>query len=270
MNSPPVITSQHDISVNEDESITLQKSDFIITDPEDSPENLSIEVQEGIGYTVNGNTITPASDFNGTLVAYVTASDLSETSLPFEFSINVVAVNDPPVITSEPELTGSVGTLYYYILEATDVDNNSLTKSAVTKPDWLSFNDNGGFIMGTPAWNNVGDFAVALQVSDGTNTVNKVFTITVTSSTGIKDAENREFTIYPIPARDELNISFAGTNEESIADIIDPAGNIIQTVVIKANTQMTTIPLNDAKPGLYICHIRNNSFNLSSRFMIIK
>ena len=270
VNSPPVITGQHDISVNEDESITIQKSDFIITDAEDSQEVLSITVQEGIGYTVNGNAITPAADFNGTLVAYVTASDLSETSQPYEFSITVVPVNDPPVITSEPELTGSVGSLYYYILTATDVDNNSLTKSAVIKPDWLSFNDNGGFIMGTPAWNNVGDFAVALQVSDGTNTVNKIFTITVTSPTGIKDAENREFTIYPIPARDELNISFAGSNEESIADIIDPAGNIIQTVVIKANTQLTTISLNDAKPGLYICHIRNNSFNVSSRFMIVK
>jgi hypothetical protein len=270
VNSPPVITGQHDISVNEDESITIQKSDFIITDAEDSPENLSIAVQEGIGYTVNGNTITPAADFNGTLVAYVTASDLSETSLPFEFSINVVPVNDPPVITSEPELNASVGTLYYYILTATDVDNTSLTKSAVIIPSWLSYNATGGFIMGTPAWNNVGDFEVALQVSDGTNTVNKIFTITVTSTTDIKDAEKKEFTIYPIPASDELNIRFAGTNEESVADIIDPAGNIIQTVVIKANTQLTTIPLNDAKPGLYICHIRNNSFNVSSRFMIIK
>jgi hypothetical protein len=270
VNSPPVITGQHDISVNEDESITIQKSDFIITDAEDSPDNLSIAVQEGIGYTVNGNTITPSADFNGTMVAYVTSSDLSETSLPFEFSINVVPVNDPPVITSEPELNASVGTLYYYILTATDVDNTSLTKSAEVLPAWLSYNATGGLIMGTPAWNNVGDFVVAMQVSDGTNTVNKIFTITVTSTTGIKDAENKKFTIYPIPARDELNISFAGTNEESVADIIDPAGNIIQTFVIKANTQLTTIPLNDAKPGLYICHIRNNSFNVSSRFMIIK
>ena len=182
----------------------------------------------------------------------------------------MVPVNDPPVITSEPKLTGSVGNLYYYILTATDVDNATLTKSAEIKPDWLSFNDTGGFIMGTPAWNNVGDFVVALQVSDGTNTVNKIFTITVTSPTGIKDAENREFTIYPIPARDELNISFAGSNEESVADIIDPAGNIIQTVVIKANTQLTTISLNDAKPGLYICQVRNKAFNVSSRFVIVK
>ena len=270
VNSPPVITGQHDISVNEDESITIQKSDFILTDAEDSQDLLSVSVQDGIGYTVDGNTITPASDFNGTLVAFVTASDLSETSLPYEFSITVIPVNDPPVITSEPDLTGSVGNLYYYILTATDVDNAELTKSALIKPDWMAYNATGGFIMGTPAWNNVGDYAVALQVSDGTNTVDQIFTIAVTSPTGIKDAENKKFTIYPIPARDELNISFAGANEESIADIIDPAGNIIQTMVIKANTQLTTIPLNDAKPGLYICHIRNNSFNVSSRFMIVK
>jgi hypothetical protein len=270
VNSPPVINGQNDISVNEDESITIQKSDFIITDAEDSQELLSISVLEGIGYTVNGNSITPAQNFNGTLVAYAMAADQSETSLPYEFSIEVVPVNDPPVITSEPGLTASVGTLYYYILEATDVDNTSLTKSVEIKPDWLSFNENGGVIMGNPAWNNVGDFVIAMQVSDGTNTVNKVFTITVTSPTGIEDAENKEFAIYPIPARDELNIRFAGANDESIAEIIDPTGKIIKTVVIKANTQLTTISLNDAKPGLYICHLRNNSFSNSSRFMIVK
>jgi hypothetical protein len=150
------------------------------------------------------------------------------------------------------------------------VDDAVLTKSAEIKPDWLSFNANGGFIMGNPAWTNVGDFLVALQVSDGTNSVNKIFTITVTSPTGIKDIENREFTIYPVPAHDELNIRFAGANDESIADIIDPAGNIIKSVVIKANSELATISLNDVKPGLYICQIRNNSFTASSRFTIVK
>jgi hypothetical protein len=270
VNSPPVITGQQNISVNEDESITIQKSDFTITDAEDSQNLLSITVLEGIGYTVNGNTITPAADFNGTMVVSVTASDQSETSQPFEASVNVIPVNDPPVITSEPKLTSSVNNLYYYILEASDVDNAALTTSAEILPNWLEFNSEGAFIMGTPKWNNVGDFVVAMQVSDGTNITNKIFTISVTSPTGIRDAENKEFTVYPIPARDELNIRFGGANEESIADIIDPSGNIIKTVTIKANTQLTTIPLNEAKPGMYICRVRNNQFNISSHFVIIR
>ncbi len=270
VNSPPVITGQQDISVNEDQSITIQKSDLVITDAEDSQDLLSITVLEGIGYTVNGNTITPAADFNGLLVAYVTASDESETSQPFEVSVNVLPVNDSPVITSEPNLTGPVNNLYYYILEASDVDNATLTISAEILPAWLAFNPEGGFIMGTPLWNNVGDHVVAMQVSDGTNTVDHIFTVSITSPTGIRDAENKEFTIYPIPARDELNIAFDAANEESVMDIIDPSGNIVKTVMIKANTRLTTISLDDAKAGLYICRVRNNIFTISTHFVIVK
>jgi hypothetical protein len=270
VNTPPVITGQGTLNVNEDESFTILKSNLVITDSENPLTDITIAVKEGTNYTFTGNTVTPAADYNGTLLVYVTASDLTDEGQPFAVSVTVNPVNDPPVITSEPGLTASVGNLYYYIMTATDVDNTELTKSVISKPDWLSFSALGGVISGTPAQSNVGEYLITMQVSDGTNIVDKIFTLIVTGPTGISDAVNQEFVIYPVPVRDLLNIRFNKLMEETVIDLISSTGTIIQSVVVPANTGLTAIPVKDMEAGSYICHIRNNTINATARFLIVK
>ncbi|WP_019026152.1 putative Ig domain-containing protein [Colwellia piezophila] len=90
-------------------------------------------------------------------------------------------VNNEPVITSTAGEAVVEGSAYSYTLTATDTDDDSLTMAAKTKPDWLSFDDETGVLMGTPAASDVGNYNIVLTVTDGTDEVTDSFTITVSA-----------------------------------------------------------------------------------------
>jgi hypothetical protein len=98
------------------------------------------------------------------------------------FTINVAAVNDPPVYTTTPGLTAVSLEQYTYIINATDEEGQALTITCPTKPAWLAFSATAGngVLIGTPQRTDAGNASVSLQVSDGTNTTTQNFTIVVT------------------------------------------------------------------------------------------
>jgi len=63
VNDPPVITTA--LSTPEETPLTPDASPLTISDPDSSA--FTLAVQDGTGYTRSGNTITPETDFNGTL-----------------------------------------------------------------------------------------------------------------------------------------------------------------------------------------------------------
>ena len=89
------------------------------------------------------------------------------------------AGNDAPVITSLPNTGVIENQDYSYTISAEDLDGDSLTYSAPTKPSWLSFNAGTRVLSGTPASANVGLNLVALAVNDGTVTVTQKFNVAV-------------------------------------------------------------------------------------------
>jgi hypothetical protein len=95
------------------------------------------------------------------------------------------ATNQPPVITSAPVITGSLGTLYSYQAQATDANNDPLTFALMTAPAGMTINAIG-LINWTPAQTQAGDFAVIVQVSDGRGGLaQQLFTINVTAPAGV-------------------------------------------------------------------------------------
>ena len=60
-----MITGQNPLSTDEETSLTIRVADLIIDDP-DGPGAL-LDVRNGENYSVSGNTITPAEDFDGKL-----------------------------------------------------------------------------------------------------------------------------------------------------------------------------------------------------------
>jgi hypothetical protein len=270
VNNGPVITGQITLSVEEDHSITIEKSDLTIEDIDSPSSDIAIVVQDGANYTVIGNTVTPDANFNGQLSVNVIAHDLSEDSPTFPVIITVNPVNDMPLITTDPVLTGSVGNLYVYVLDATDIDNEILTYSAVTLPDWLEFSPSNGVLTGIPQIGDVGQHLVYLQVSDGGNTVDKSFIITVNEVTAIPEVRNNEFIMYPVPAKDLLNIKFSNLTEETTIEIISATGIILQSKVVPAQTNIANISVEGIETGVYFCHLYNSSMNLLSRFLIVR
>jgi hypothetical protein len=87
--------------------------------------------------------------------------------------------NFTPVITSTPVTSVTEDIAYSYTLTARDAEHDALTKSAIVKPKWLSFNTSTGLLSGTPLNANTGDTTVTLRVSDGKVSVDQTFTLTV-------------------------------------------------------------------------------------------
>jgi len=90
-------------------------------------------------------------------------------------------LNSAPVISSTAANSVEAGSAYSYTLVSTDVDGDSLTLSASTLPEWLTFDSTTGELSGTPTANDVGEHAITLTVSDGNDDVTQAFTITVSA-----------------------------------------------------------------------------------------
>ena len=57
------------------------------------------------------------------------------------FTVNVVAANTPPVITSNPLTSAARGIAYQYAVKAQDADHDPLTFSLTTYPSGMTIND---------------------------------------------------------------------------------------------------------------------------------
>lgn len=162
-------------------------------------------------------------------------------------TINVVEVNDPPVITSTPIAVGSENEVYAYEITVTDVDD-ILTWSSVTlptKPGWLNVQNAGGGLAQiynqSPVTAAPRSNPVEVLVSDGRGgTDTQLYDIIVSAAitvnpsgggadyTSLQDALDDPNTVSGdlielIPGTYNENIVFpAGKDIEVIGDIADP------------------------------------------------
>jgi gliding motility-associated-like protein len=103
ISATPRINGQKELTVMEDNVITITLSDLIVTDADNPnyPAGFTLRVAaggEGV-YSANGNTVRPASNFNGFMEVGVTVNDGLNTSAEFRLAILVTPVNDAPLIT---------------------------------------------------------------------------------------------------------------------------------------------------------------------------
>ncbi len=269
-NTAPVITGQVSLSLDEDQSITILKSHLTITDIDNPASDITIEVQAGTNYTFEGNTVTPDANYYGQLSVNVKAHDLVEYGEVFPVLVTVNPLNDAPVIISEPDLAVHPDSLYAYVLTATDAENDLLTKTAVTLPDWLNFSASTGILSGIPAVSDLGQHLVFLQVSDGYVTVDKSFIITVTDATGISDLRSGGFIIYPVPVKDVLNVQFNELSEDAMVEIVSSTGVVVESNMVQAGTDVFQINVQDIKTGIYFCKLRSNAGIQIIRFLIAR
>jgi hypothetical protein len=105
-NDPPVISGQVVLETAEDNALTITLDDLTVVDPDDAyPQDFTLTVRPGEGYTVVDAVVTPSSDFSGPLPVGVTVNDGDTDSAEFALLVTVTPVNDPPVITGQAVLT---------------------------------------------------------------------------------------------------------------------------------------------------------------------
>jgi len=181
-NQAPILTSSPITTATVGVEYTY---DVNATDPDGDTLTYSLATPGGM--TINSATglikWTPVTAQIGDNLVTVKVSDGS-LSITQSFTIKVSTlppVNQAPVINSTPNLTATVGVTYFYDVNATDPNNDTLNYFLTACPSGMVISSDNGLIWWTPIAE--GAYAVAVKVSDGALSDNQGFTIVVSKPT---------------------------------------------------------------------------------------
>lgn len=230
VNDAPVISGTPAVNVNQDSaySFTPTASDvdpnttlvFSITN---APAWASFNTATGALTGTPGND--DVGDYGGIVIS-VSDGLLSE-SLP-AFAIEVINVNDPPVISGTPPPSVNQDGSYSFTPTVVDVDpGTTLTFSINQLPSWATFDPATGAFSGTPGNSDVGSYTgIIISVSDGIATIPLTsFDITVVN---VNDA--------PVIAPDSYSLAEGGLLNPNAAN-----GVLANDVDIDGDTLTATL-----------------------------
>lgn len=167
----PSIDSQNSITINEDSQRQIDFADLNVTDPDSQyPDDFSVTLQEGENYSINQQTVIPDADFQGTLLVPVVVNDGGLDSNQYTVQVQVLAINDVPVATSENQSSISIDEdteLQINLSDLTVVDPDSIFPDDFTLT--IEGGDNYTVVQDTitPDPDFSGLLAVPVLVNDG-------------------------------------------------------------------------------------------------------
>jgi hypothetical protein len=170
VNDAPLIEGQEPLATLEDNALTISADSLLINDPDVDPGYhvaYELTLYDGVNYTQSGRRVTPAANFSGLLTVPISASDGAADSPTFQMQIDVMPVNDPPVITGQNPLQTLERTPLTITTQDLDIDDvdNAVSDLAVFVQDGAGYLRVGNTI--TPELGIVGDLPVEVVVSDG-------------------------------------------------------------------------------------------------------
>ncbi len=186
-NLMPVITAGPDTSAVED---AAYNSTIMASDPESQPLTYECtDLPDWLDMTDNGDgtatlTGTPGEADVGEHTFTLRVHD-ADNVVEQSYTITVAALpNTAPEITSTPVTVANAGGVYSYTVQAADIDQDALSFSNNTLPDWLTLIDNGdgtAELVGTPDHDDAGTHEVVIEVTDGEVVVQHQFIIDVSA-----------------------------------------------------------------------------------------
>ncbi len=178
VNEPPVIFSVPVLEVNRNENYSYI---VLADDPDNDQLNIEI-VQKPDWLAFEDSTWTligiPANIDVGIHDVTIRVSDGSETDEQ-AYQITVININNPPVFISEPATEVDQGSLYSYLITATDPDNDTLIFTVPVKPDWLTFDSVSNTLSGVPVQEDIGIYDITVRITDGVIETIQGFQLTV-------------------------------------------------------------------------------------------
>jgi len=179
--APITISTVDDIQVNEDaDSIVLDLS-LIFSDVEGDELLYLVSDDNPAVYTELENTLLSVrfvENAFGTGEMKLIASD-GESSTSVSFNIEVLSVNDTPVLDEISDQSILEDEEFNYLLSAFDVDNSDLQFSATGEEVIVSMDDN--LLNITPPLNFNGQVEITVSVTDGEDSSSQIFVLTVES-----------------------------------------------------------------------------------------
>ena len=186
VNDAPVLFAPDWIVMDEDQTFELMSmaelmEAGILIDIDNNIEDLSFELHTGNdqihiiwdGDPSSNPVLVPDENYNGTGTLILCVYD-GEYEDCVDYSLTINPVNDAPYFTSELSTNQGLGIQFDILLEADDIDSDSLTVSFLdgeVVPGWVSINDNSLHGMS----DTLGYFPLLLSLSDGDTAVTDTF-----------------------------------------------------------------------------------------------
>ena len=135
------------------------------------------------------------------------------------FTIQVNALNTPPEIVSVPPTIAAAGSNYFYLVQASDPENDPLTFVLTNTPVGMAINPTNGLITWTPTRAQLGEHQVVVTVADDFGgTASQEYTLTVVDTA---PNDPPQFTSQP------RFLAHVGTNYTYDANATDPDGDTV-------------------------------------------
>jgi len=222
-NTDPVIQQCNVTTLNEDQQYEFTLSDFQYSDEDSVPNtNLALIIDPGSNYSVTGNSITPTSNYSGSIQVAFRLDDGFSSSTVFNADINVLAVDDPPEVKNKiDDITvdeDAANTTIDLSATFTDVDN---TDSEITKV--IKSNTPSGKIVASISNdiltldyqdNQSGIVAITLTGTSNGLTVDTSFTVTINAVNDVAAATDQ---IVSADEDTDKKITLAGTDADGDA-----------------------------------------------------
>ncbi|MDB4334858.1 T9SS type A sorting domain-containing protein [bacterium] len=250
--SAPILSAVSGKTIDEDIPLTISLNDVTANDAENDA--LLFVVSTGDHYSVNGNTITPAADFYGSLTIPVAVSDGELNSDTLSMRVVVNAINDAPVITSVKDTTISENNSVTLSLEdvtVNDVEGDNLYLIVYPGDNYTV---NGLVVTCDVGFNDT--LIVPVAVFDGALLSDtKYLTITVSPVTGLTEQSISSITVYPNPTATSINVE----GSKAIVSIYNLAGNKLITHDL---SQSKNINISQLPNGIYLLRVEGRSIKV--------
>lgn len=239
------LANDDSVIVNEDSVATINVVEND-TDAEGELDLSSIELnQPRNGSAVVNNSggviYTPNSNYFGNdSFSYSIADKAGLRSNLAEVVITVENVNDAPKFDSQPNTVAVGEELYSYDVKISDIDSESTSVRALTKPDWIELN--GTKLTGTPSSELIGQsFPIVLETSDGELTQQQAFSVEVNAFDNSKLIVSQEISVSPILVGDAFLLTLEIANNSSQSIFIDALSIDIEGVTIEQVTNECSV-----------------------------
>jgi hypothetical protein len=253
--------------VLEDHSLSITTAHLFITDPDNTPSQMTVSIGTGSNYSVSGgSTITPSLNFYGILTVPVTINDGIATSNPFGVSVTVTPVNDKPVITKMPDHSIERDSAFAVInLDnlAEDVETvDSLLTWSLTGYKSLNIAiDNRKVTLTAPNANWTGSDTIIFTVTDNDATTPQsakdTVVFTITEITGLIDQESLKAIVYPVPTDGMVTILFDKPGERDVVlEVISVQGKVVYNERQKISNDRVYLNLQKLYSGTYFIRMQ--------------
>ena len=86
----------------------------------------------------------------------------------------------------------------------------------------------------------------------------------------LNNVENKEFEVFPNPAKDYITLKYVVLAQNLTITIVDNSGKVLKTEFLDNNSSQKTISVSDLSQGIYFVNLISNNKIISSKSVVIE